>query len=712
MTKFYEVIGIFVWVFLLTGCTALVDMSQKPNIKQDLLKGVDGNLSKISTYNDNNLYEEENIKIEELSSYVTNSGASNIQEISNVSNPIRRNKTFNSDLQVISKQFDNKKVKIAIEEMPLNKFLHLVFGKVLNVDYVLDKSVQSNKEPVSINLKKELSKKDLFKVVSNMLEEFKVIIDIEKGIFYLKNATRSPAESVYKIYLGQKIPKGLDDQQIIYMMRPYFYNKYLNKYNVFVKDYFLSKKGSIELDRFEHIIKIKDKVANIKKALAFYDFVDQPTLRNKNMKLIRMNHMEVTDFLKDLKPIISNYGIPISDKLRSSGVQFVPIKQINAFLLLSDKEEWTQTVIFWKKKLDVEKESLAEQQFFVYAPRNRRADELVAIINKFQDAYIDKDNIPNIAQTSNKVPLERSTDPQNNTIDILGKGRKVQVVLDKERNNIIIHGTKVEYLNIVKMLRKLDTLPKQVLIEVTIAEITLRDSMQFGLEWFIKTRGSNYGLTLSALGAGSSGVAGVLSAVSGDFGLNFNALQTNKYVNVLSNPKLLVLNNHDASINIGNQVPVVSSQATAADLGGGGGQPSLLQNIQYRNTGIQLTVKPTINSEGYLTLSISQNVSNAQANDTSDISSPLIFNRSIQTEVILKSGEMVLLGGLMTENKSRDETKIPFLGSIPILGRLFSTDGDSIDKTELAIMVKPTIISTHQDAKIITEALLNLIHFN
>lgn len=707
MSKMYKVVGVSLSLSLFSGCTTLVDSHKKPDTKQHLLQNIDGRLSQVTDYNDNNLEEKSDSTVEELSSYITNDGTYNVQEVSNIANPIHKRETFNSDLQVLTKKFDNKKVKIAIEEMPLNKFLHLVFGKVLNVDYVLDKSVQNNKQPVSINLKKEISKKELFKVVSTMLEEFNVVVDIDKEIFYIKKSTRRRSESVYKIYLGQSVPKGLDDQQIIYMMRPYFYNKYLQKYNIFVKDYFLSKKGSVELDGYEHIIKIKDKVANIKKALAFYSFVDQPTLRNKNMKLVRMEHMDVNKFIEDVKPIIKNYGIPISDTIRSSGLQFVPIKQINAFLLFSDKNEWASTVLFWKKKLDVAQESVAQQRFFVYAPRNRRADELVAVINKFQDAYQEKKSaVPNAT-----IPIKTTAIAEKSTL--LSKDKILKVVLDKERNNIIIHGTKAEYLNVVKMLRKLDTLPKQVLVEVTIAEVTMRDSMQFGLEWFLKTQGNKYGLNLTALGAGSSGVAGILSSVSGNFGMNFNALQTNKYVNVLSNPKLLVLNNHAASINIGNQVPIVSSQATASDLSGGEGrQPSLLQNIQYRNTGIQLSVKPTINSEGYLTLNISQNVSNAQANDTSNISSPLIFNRSIQTEVILKSGEMVVLGGLITENKSRDETKIPFLGSIPIVGRLFSTDGDSIDKTELVIMVKPTIISTDTDAKVITEALLNLMNFN
>lgn len=694
MSKQYTLV-FFLGLSLFTGCTSLVDRTQHPDTKKYLLKGIEENLSNLPDDNDNDLSEEGENKTEELSTYITHGAKYNTQEVSNIQNPIRKQKIFNSDLQIISKKFDNKKVKIAIEEMPLNKFLHLVFGKVLNVDYILDKSVQSNTQPVSINLKKEISKKELFKIVNNMLEEFNVVVDIDKNIFYIKSATRRPAESVYKIYLGQSVPKGLDDQQVIYMMRPYFYNKNLNKYSMFVKNYFLSKRGKVELDRYEHIIKIRDKVSNIKKALAFYDFMDQPTLRNKTMKLVHMNHMDVTKFIEDIKPIVKSYGILISNDLRSSGVQLVPIKQINAFLLLSDKESWSQTVLFWKNKLDVQKESVSEQQFFVYAPKNRRADELVDVINTFQDAY--KEN--NISTNASDHKL-------------LTQEKKLQVVLDTKRNNIIIHGTKAEYSNIVKMLHKLDTLPKQVLIEVTIAEVTLRDSMQFGLEWFLQKRGRKYGLTLNALGSGSSGVAGILSSVSGNFNLKFNALQTNKYVNVLSNPKLLVLNNHSANINIGNQVPIITSRATASDIAGkGAASSSILQNIQYRSTGISLGVTPTINSKGYLTLKINQNVSNAQTNDTSDISSPLIFNRTLQTEVVLKSGEMVVLGGLITENKSKDKTKIPFLGSIPILGKLFSTDGDSIDKTELVMMVKPTIISPNNDAKVVTDALLNLMKF-
>lgn len=679
--------------FYIGGCT-LVNSNDRPNIKRDQLQGLNENMT-LSTNNEISYSEplyNDNM-VEDLDNYVSETNE-NIQEITNLSNPIKHRKNFNSNLMVIKKHFDNKKVKLSIEEMPLNKFLHLVFGKVLKVDYILDKSVQNNNQPVSINIKQDITKKRLFSIVSNILDELNIIIDVDKNIFYIKNSMRRAVESVHKIYLGSTVPNGIDDNEVIYMMIPYFYNSNLNKHTIFVKEYFLSKKGSILIDSYENIIKIQDKAKNIRKALEFYRFIDQPTMRNKSMKLIKMKYMDVNKFIEQLKPIIKNYGILISKDLHSSGIQFVPIKQINSFLLLSDKDSWIETVIFWKKKLDVlEKKTSVDSKFFVYKPLNRKANELVKVITNFSDAY---DN--NRTNTQDKSNSKRD---------------KFKVVLDEERNNIIIYATRDEYSNIEKMLHKLDTLPKQVLVEVTIAEVTLRDSLQFGLEWFLKNSGNKYGYTLTALGSGSSGVLGTLSTISGNFGATFNALAEKKYVNVLSNPKLLVLNNHSANINIGNQIPIITSRASASDIGevSGSRTPSILQNIQYRSTGITLDVSPTINSEGYLTLHINQTVSNAQKNTTSDISSPIIFNRSLATDVILKSGETVILGGLITEDKSRDKTKIPLLGDIPILGKLFSTFGDSIDKTELVILVKPTIISNNSDAQIVTEALLNLVNF-
>ena len=721
MIKKYKVLLALSFLLLVTGCT-LIDPNNRPDTKKNIIRDVSNGLTtqdeEVSYVEDSSTEE----MIEDLSSYVVDT-AVNVEQITNVSSLQTGRKRFNIDLMVVKKHFDHKKVKISIEEMPLNKFLHLVFSKVLKVDYILDKKVQSSKQPVSINIKKEISKQKLFSIVSNMLEGFGIGIDLDSNIFHIKTSKKIASESVHKVYFGTTLPSGLNDNDVIYMMRPFFYNKQMSKHNIFIQEYFLSKKADLRIDEYDGVIKIRDKVKNIRKALEYYSFIDQPSMRNKEMKLIRMENMEVDKFIDALKPILKNYGILLASSPKSPGVQIVPISQINAFLLLSEKQSWTDTVLFWKKKLDIVKETnMDDLEFFVYKPLNRKAEELVQVIQNFSSVYetstMGKAVTNSLGETSSSEAEEAGeaeeasrTIPNDNNFksNLNQSSNQTKVVVDKERNNIIIYAKRKEYLALKKMLRRLDTLPKQVLIEVTIADISLTNSLKYGFEWFLTKKGYKVkGLD----GGGSLGGAGLLAnmfSLSKGLDTVFSAAETRKYVNILSNPKILVLNNHSASINVGDRIPIISSQASVGDVGGA--QPTILQNIQYQETGISLAVKPTINSDGYLTLNIVQNVSNSKANNLGGSSSPIIFNRALQTDVILKSGETVVLGGLISEDKTQDETKIPLLGDIPIIKHLFSNTGDSIEKKELVILIKPTILRNSNDAKIVTDALLELVEF-
>jgi len=707
--KYRLLISIF--FFLLSSGCSLINDNQRPNTKKNMIQDASHSLT---TQDEDVSYVEESpteAMVEDLSNYVVNTKP-NVEEITNVRSLQTGKKHFNIDLMVAKKHFDHKKVKISIEEMPLNKFLHLIFSKVLKVDYILDKNVQNEKQPVSINIKKEISKQKLFSIVANMLEGFNITIELDNNIFYIKRATRAASESVHKVYYGTTLPRGLDENDVIYMIRPFFYNNQMSKHNIFVKEYFLSNKADLRVDEYDGVIKIKDKVKNIRKALEYYTFIDQPSMRNKEMKLVHMKNMEVTKFIEQMKPILKNYGILIARSPKSPGVQMVPIAQINSFLLLSEKKEWTDTILFWKKKLDIVKNTnMNDLEFFVYKPLNRKAEELVKVIQNFSNIYKTSTLSRETKSPNSKTGEETSTSSSDNSFDnsLNQATNQTKVVVDKERNNIIIYAKRKDYIALKKMLRRLDTLPKQVLIEVTIADISLTDSLKYGFEWFLKKQGYDVkGLD----GAGSLGGAGVLAhmfSVSKGVNAIFSAAKTRKYVNILSNPKLLVLNNHSASINVGDRIPIISSQATVGDVGGN--QPSILQNIRYQETGISLSVKPTINSDGYLTLNISQNVSNSKANNLGGTNSPIIFNRQLQTDVILKSGETVVLGGLISEDKTKDTTKVPLLGDIPIVKNIFSNSGDSIEKKELVILIKPTILRNSNDAKIVTDALLKLMKF-
>ena len=254
MNSKYKVLLLVYFLVFMGGCTTLIDKNIKPDTQQYLIQGVEEQISRTQpevSYVEESSNEE---MVEDLSNYVLINPESNVEEVTNLRGLSTGKKTFNSDLMVVAKHFDKTKVKLSIEEMPLNKFLHLVFAKVLKVDYVLDKTVQNSKQPVSINIKEKISKQKLFSIVSNVLEEFNIIIEVDSDIFYLKKSSKGAVASVHKVYLGNSIPSGLDENDVIYMMRPFFYNKQITKYNIFVKEYFLSKKSELRIDDYEQII--------------------------------------------------------------------------------------------------------------------------------------------------------------------------------------------------------------------------------------------------------------------------------------------------------------------------------------------------------------------------------------------------------------------------------------------------------------------------
>jgi len=178
-------------------------------------------------------------------------------------------------------------------------------------------------------------------------------------------------------------------------------------------------------------------------------------------------------------------------------------------------------------------------------------------------------------------------------------------------------------------------------------------------------------------------------------------------INILSSPKIVVVDNQSATLNVGTEVPVLNSSSSTTDKTGA---QTISQSVQYRSTGIILSVRPTIHSNNSLMLQITQTVSEAQANSTSTISSPMVLTRNINTNVVLKSEQTLMLGGLIRENKSTTDSKVPLLGDIPLIGNLFKVTQISSDKTELIVMIRPIVLNTTNDANIITNSFKEMLH--
>jgi general secretion pathway protein D len=234
---------------------------------------------------------------------------------------------------------------------------------------------------------------------------------------------------------------------------------------------------------------------------------------------------------------------------------------------------------------------------------------------------------------------------------------------------------------------------------VTIAEVTLNSSLQYGVEWFFKN-GKQNTTTFSGIRAGDilskfPGFSYFFSALDVQAVLNAVAGVTN--VKVLSSPKVMVLDNKTATLQIGDQIPIITSNAQSVSAAGA----PVVQTFQYTDTGVILKVTPQVNSGGLVTLEINQEVSNA-APDAQG-ASPTIQQRKINSSIAIQSGEAVVLGGLIRDNKSVNTTGIPLLSDIPQVGEVFKTHNNQLQRTELIVFITPKVVWNQSDARDATD---------
>ena len=284
----------------------------------------------------------------------------------------------------------------------------------------------------------------------------------------------------------------------------------------------------------------------------------------------------------------------------------------------------------------------------------------------------------------------------------LGGNRRI--IVDETRNAIIFQGSAEEYSQFRGLMVQMDRPPLEVLIEATVAEVVLDRNESLGVVLGFDDAARNAANSNSV--RSDAGIFATLLRSRGQIDANINALAGNSRVSVLSTPRLVTTSGNAASIQVGSQVPIVTTQQTAPT-GQVGGTSNILQDVQYRSTGISLNIKPTINSSRRVELMISQEVSSAAVNDVSDIDSPIIQQRSIQTTLSLGDGETALLGGLIQENATSGNSGVPYLKDIPIIGSLFKNQSNNLTRTELIIILTPYIIDGPETSRAVLDAFKN-----
>ena len=517
----------------------------------------------------------------------------------------------------------------------------------------------------------------------------------------------------------------------------------------------VSKGAILRIDADRNLIIFGGTGRERQTVMEIVEIFDVDWLSGMSFALYPLKFASPKEVVADLKKV---FGSLVEGPLGGL-IRFYPVSRSNSLLVVTSNAEYLEKAEVWIERLDIG-EDLGERRLFVYRVENSRAVDIADILGKLflsgvatsqstsgTASSISSSRISSGRQASSlptsqtATPQARTAGPPLNALQVspvrpsraapsrtaevpatatqvaraapigvaaISEDARVRIVADEANNTLVILATRRQYRMISGALRQLDIVPLQVLIEATIAEVTLKDELKFGIQWFLKSNTGKHLITLSeaADGAVASTFPGFSYLLSGGRAQAvLNALRSVTDVNVVSSPQLMVLNNHTAELLVGDQVPV----ATQSSVSSTDPDAPTVNTIQFRDTGIVLTVTPRVNASGLVTMDISQEVSTVVKTTTSGIDSPTIQQRRIKTSVVVQSGETVALGGLIKTEKNLTGSGIPFLSSIPILGNLFKTETTEDNRTELLVLITPRVVRNQAEARAVTDELRRML---
>ncbi|HCV02413.1 MAG TPA: Type II secretory pathway component PulD-like protein [Pseudoalteromonas sp.] len=579
-----------------------------------------------------------------------------------------------------SKFSDVEKVKLTADSLLIKDYLHYVFGELLNVNYILGEQLNNSKAQVTLNLQDPLSKRKLFSLSEQMLQERNIVIRFQDGIYYIHQTEGGIANNLVYGYGAnpEDVPNTANE---IIQLAPFKAGMQTPLANTIRQLTNVNAQPMFE----QHAIMFKGKRNDIVKALEFMQLVDQPAFRNRSIGMYKSSFVPVDQLSKLLQDLMKQEGISVSiNATTEQAISIVPLERINTMVFFTNNKDFLKRATFWAKKLDQPADG-NQEQYFVFVPEFARAVDLGTSL---QNLLVGNSSEPLGSSTSassqnqqiqnNKQSNKRQA-PSNISVQTEG----MKMVVDERSNSLIFKTTGDAYRNLLPMIKRLDIMPKQIMLEVMIAEVSLTDEFKQGVEFALTNMGATTvgGFNLQS---NSSGLTYALSGTTGKLAVNL--LQTNNYVNVLSRPTLAVRDGVEATISVGDRIPVVGEIITDTTVGS-------RSSVDYLETGIDLKVTPTVNAKGVVVMEIAQEISN-QADGTGAEGNPIVFERSLQTEVIAADGQTIMLGGLISENSTLGDKTVPFFSTIPLFGKLFDSTNNNKTKTELVVLVTPRIIGS------------------
>jgi len=614
-----------------------------------------------------------------------------------------------------------------------------VLGDILQVNYTVSDKVKAS---ITLSTAQPVSKDDLLRIFESILRSEGFAISVEAGVYHIL-----PANAV-----GGAPPRwasrgGLPKAGSATTAVPLRYVSATEMERVIKA--VAPQAQVLRVDSARNLLLVSGSASDLSSINATVEAFDLDWMRGMSFALLPVESADPEAIAKELDTIFAND----SESPTKGIVRFVPNTRLKSVLVISSRPEYLRKAEGWLRRIDLAGQA-TEKQVHIYNVRNRPAAELAALLQKVyasqQNSRADTD-----AGTQPQQPVSVISD-EGNPADGLGlaqgfppnfgaagrtarRGNQAQeetpaataaaepgngdtgatltgdrasgisIVPDVPNNSLIITATRKEFQRMRQILTRIDTPANQVLLEATIAEVTLTDNMKLGLKWFFQKGNSSATFTTNSVGDIVSGFPGFSYFLNTpNIQVALDALNKVTTVNVVSSPSLMVLDNKKAVLQIGDEVPIATQQVTGVLVPGA----PVVNSIAFRSTGVILSITPRLGENGRVQLDIEQEVSDAKRSDaTSDINSPTISQRRVKTVVAVGDGESIMLAGLMRDSSQVDHDKVPLVGDIPVVGNLFKNKTDEIRRTELLIAITPHVVRDARQARGIADEFRDRMNF-
>jgi len=602
---------------------------------------------------------------------------------------------------------DDEGINLNFQGLDLQAFVQAVLGDALKQNYIIDPAVSGT---VTIQTVRPLPEDDLLGVLQEVLTLNGATMVLNDGRYRIL-----PQSKAAQLPLVTRV-KRLQNQGYGLQIVPLQFIGATEMAQILQPS--MKTQGVVYTDKRRNLLILSGSEALITSMMDMINIFDVDWLAGKSISLFSLRYVEPAVLVKELELTLDGSNGELFDGV----VRLIPIERVNGILVVSNTQKYLQELTTWIKRLDVSNNKV-DKRLFVYHLQNTKAVDIAATLTSIFLASNTSETISRNAQvlpTDSPVTIgdgpggpdriggAGAAGPGTTNASIsISEGSNINIIADEVSNTLVILGTAREYEMVESAVKKLDVLPKQVLVEATILEVGLSGDLNFGVEWFFKNNsigGNKSGL--GQLSLGTDGIAAQSPGFSysvidgvGDIRLVVNALESKTNVKVISSPSIMVLDNKTASINIGDEIPVPTRQSTS-NL-----DPSAptVNEIQYRNTGVLLEISPRINAGGLVTLEVKQEVSDAITTETSGLDAPTIQQRTIESTVAIQNGQSVILGGLIRDKQEDSKSGVPILSHIPVVGNLFSQTSNSDRRTELLVVLTPHVISNPVEAREITD---------